>query len=424
MPAKFQDWFTKNIWATGEKRGTSSSDTINGKFWDYFMQDGFETVPVSQAQKISAVYTCLNVRSQTVAALPINIYRESKGEKITLTDHPAYYPLAHQPNSYMSSANMFLASMLHADSEGNSYLRIYRDGKNRPNGFEIMLPLDVSVTSVEGSAFYNWKGEIIPGRNVLHFRWFSLNGLHGISPIRMNAMTMSMAKKLDKYAGLALGDRPPGYLSYDGVLKPEQLAQSQESWMNDRARGKTPVLSGNWKYNGVMISPGDAEYILSRELTKRDIYGIWRVPPIFAQDYERATFANAEQSDLIFAKHTISPIVRLIEQECNLKLFTEEEKTNTYVKMNLNGLLRGDLQARQGFYSVMNNIGAMNANEVRSLEDQNPYKGGEIYTKQAANIPVDMLREFYSTKLAPSVEPGGGKPKKMNGIEHPEFTEN
>jgi phage portal protein BeeE len=144
-------------------------------------------------------------------------------------------------------------------------------------------------------------------------------------------------------------------------------------------------------------------------MTDRKIYGIWRIPPVFAQDYIRATFTNAEQSDLIFVKHTITPVVRIYEQEINMKLFSEREKKNTYYKFNLNGLMRGDTQARAAFYKSMRDIAGMNGNEIREREDMNHYDGGEIFTIQSANAPIDQLRDFYASKVAPS----GSQP--MNG---------
>jgi HK97 family phage portal protein len=364
-----------------------------------------EAVSESRAHGLSTVYTCINVRSQTIAALPINVYRETDQGKQSLTEHPAYYPLAHQPNSYMTSANMFMTAMIHADSWGNSYIGINRSGRGAVNSLDLLNPWECeSINIVDGNAYYNINGMVYPARDVLHFRWWSLDGLNGISPIRQNAITMGKAIKAEKYSSMALGQKPPGILSYQGTMTPEQKAENQKSWKEDLQMGRTPIMSGKWEFTPIMLAPGDAQFIEQERLTDRKIYGIFRIPPVFAQDYERATFVNAEQSDLLFAKHTITPIIRMIEQECNMKLFSEREKSNTYVKFNLNGLLRGDTAARAQFYTAMRNIGAVNANEIREREDFNGYDGGEIYTVQGAQVPVDMLREFYESKVDPGSE--------------------
>lgn len=404
--ARLQRWIESNIW--NFERSTSSNMSINGSLWDNFLADGdggLDSVSLNQAQKINTVYNCLNIRSQTIAALPINIFQESPGKKEMLEGHPAYYPLAHEPTNYMSSANLFLSSMINADTNGNSYIYIHRDGRTRPKGFELWSASMCTPVIVEGEAFYHYEGKTYPARDVLHFRWFSRNGLHGLSPITMNQTTMGMSKKQDKYGSIALGKRPPSVLSYDGVLSPEQKAQNKKSWQDDLEAGRTPILSGNWKHHAVMIPPGDAEFLGSKKLTKTDILGMYRMPPIFVQDYERATFTNAEQSDLIFSKHTIAPLVRVMEQEINMKVFTEAEKKNTYSKFNMEGLLRGDLKSRAEFYTVMRNVGGMDGNEIRSKEDMDNYPGGDIKTVQSANIPVDQLRKFYENKTVASAQP-------------------
>lgn len=398
----------KDVGPTFDLKGTEAHTRIYG-YNDDFTN---ETVTERRAHGLATVYTCLNVRSRTIASLPINVMMEADGKKEVLTDHSAYYPLAHQPNSYMSSAQLMLTSMIQSDSWGNSVIGINRDSRNRPYSFDLITPDDWDAKVVEGEAFYKIRGEMYSSKDVLHFRWFSLDGLIGISPIRQNQILMGAAFKQARYQGMALGQKPPMVLSYEGNLSPEQRAQNQASWQKDLSVGKTPILTGKWEAHPIIIPPGEAEYIQTAQLTQQEIYGIYQIPPSFAQNYERATWANAEQADLVYAKHTITPICRVIEQECNMKLFTEKEKKNHFVKFNMNGLLRGDIQARAAFYTAMRNIGGMNGNEIRDREDMNGYDGGEIFTVQGASIPIDQLRKHYESLAAKTPAPVS---KELNG---------
>lgn len=407
----FQRFVEKYLWDFSSKSTGSPYNLKGSDAWARLVgfNDNFseEAVSESRAHGLATVYTCINVRSQTLGALPVGVYRDTPNGKIALTDHPAYYPLAHQPNSYMTSANMMMTAMIHADSWGNSYIGINRSGRGAVTSLDLLKPWECeSINIINGNAYYNINGMVYPARDILHFRWWSLDGINGVSPIRQNAITMGKSIKAEKYSAMSIGQKPPGILSYEGNMTPEQRAENQKSWKQDLEMGRTPIMSGKWDFTPIMLAPGDAQFIEQERMGDRKIYGIYRIPPVFAQDYERATFVNAEQSDLMFAKHTITPMVRIIEQECNMKLFNEREKSNTYVKFNLNGLLRGDTAARSQFYTAMRNIGAINANEIREREDLNGFEGGEIYTVQGAMIPVDMLREFYETKVDPGSETG------------------
>lgn len=403
----------KSVSTTYDLKGTQAMQNI----WGYEDDFSNEIVTEQRARGLATVYTCLNVRSRTIASLPINPMIEEKGTKRVLTDHAVYDPLAQQANSYMSSAQMFLTSMLHSDSYGNSIIGINRDSRMRPYAFDLVCPGEWDAVKKDGEAWYKINGEMYHSRDVLHFRWFSMDGLIGISPIRQNAMTMGKAFKEERYHAMTIGKRTPGFLTYEGAQSPEQRAQNQDSWERDNERGKIPILTNRWDYKTTILTPEAVEYIQSANLTDQKIYGIYQIPPTFAQNYERATWANAEQADLVYAKHTVTPICRVIEQECNIKLFTEKEKKNHFVKFNMNGLLRGDITARAAYYTAMRNIGGMNGNEIRDREDMNSYDGGEIYTVQGANVPIDQLREFYTNKVAGPAgsQPDSGRKEKLNG---------
>lgn len=367
--------------------------------------------------RVSIAQTCTRVRAGTISALPIGVFKEEGKKKIFLTDHSIYYSLAHEPNSYMSSANFFYTIMVHADGWGNAFAYINRDSRRNPVAYDIWEPWEVSISKKDGQVFYTYKGDTVPARDVLHFRWYSLDGLCGLSPILENQDAFGMAIKLKRYASLILSAQPPGVLSYEGNLTPAQQAQNQKLWSEQMAMHKIPVLGGRWKYDPIILQADQTQFNVTKEINEREITAIYQMPPPFVQNFQRQTYSNAEQSDLSYAKHTVTGLVTMIEKECNMKLFFEREKQNTYVKMNMNGLLRGDLTARKEFYQAMVNTGIFNRNEARSLEDLNPYPGGDEYLVQGAMVPADMLRKKYESEVLPSTtEPV--KPRHLNGHAH------
>ncbi len=66
----------------------------------------------------------------------------------------------------------------------------------------------------------------------------------------------------------------------------------------------------------------------------------------------------------------------------------DDEFEEYYFLFGLNGLLRGDAKTRSEYYKNMNFVGAMSANEIRSLEDMNSYEGGDEYFVQMNMQPV------------------------------------
>lgn len=381
----------------------------------FYNGDNFseENVTPKNALRNSTIYSSTYVRGNTIASLPCNVIQETGKNKKVLTDHPAYYILAQQPNAYMSAANFWKTIMLHVDIWGNGYAFIQRDSRRNPVQLHIWEPWEVSVNYQDGDFWYTYQGESVPSYDMLHYRFYSWDGVCGRSPVYENRNTIGMAMKLDRYSSILMGVQPPGVLSFKAMLTPEQRTQNKIAWQSAKP-GDVRVLGSDAQYTPIMTPADESAFEIQRRQNKTDLLGIWQMPPQFVQDLERSTFSNAEQMDLVYAKHTVTPICRNIELENNMKLFFEKEKANTYTKFNMNGLLRGDIAARQAFYQAMVNTGVMNRNEARSLEDLNPYEGGDDFLVQGAMVPADMLREMMESKMIPSAEPPI-QSKKING---------
>jgi HK97 family phage portal protein len=415
--AVLQNWFNKNIWNVSKRNWYDAIMDANANIINsFYAYDNLadEIVTPRNALKNTTVYTCVNVRGNTIASLPCNVIQESNKKKEVLTDHPAYYLISQEPNPYMSAANFWKTVMLHVDIWGNGYAYIKRDSRQNPYELHIWEPWEVSVTFQDGDYYYHYQGEVIPSRDILHYRFYSFDGVCGRSPVHENSNAIGMAMKLDRYSAILMGVQPPGILSTDRSLTPEQKAQNKTAWQS-ATPGSIRVLDGGFKYQPVMTPSDESAFAVQRRQNKTELCGIWQMPPTFVQDFERATFSNAEQMDLVYAKHTVTPICRNIELENNMKLFFQKEKANTYTKFNMNGLLRGDIAARQAFYQSMVNTGVMNRNEARNLEDLNPYEDGDNFLVQGAMVPADLMREKYEKELLAPVEQTPPLTKKLNG---------
>jgi HK97 family phage portal protein len=411
----------RNIWDFSKRSlEYDGLPTINGSLLQSILYgDGVtdEPVTIRRALRIASVYTAVNVPAWTMASLPINVIEESKGKKVTLADHPVYWLLSQEPNSYMTAPVFWHTVILHARAWGNAYAYINRDSRQNPKSLDLWEPWKVAVYIKDGQLWYSYDGsELVSSWDVLHYRFNSLDGICGLSPILENQDTIGMAIKLQRYTSLILGAQPPGILSYEGQLNAEQKAENKKEWKGG-PKGEVKVLSGRWKYDPIM-TPGDqVQYNQTKQQNEREIWGIWQIPPVFAQDFQRATFSNAEQSDLVYAKHTITPMCVNIEKENNMKLFFEREKATRGTKFNMNGLLRGDLASRQAFYQTMITSGVYLRNEARNLEDLNPYEGGDIPLVQGAMVPADKEGiEALRSKMEKETIPSATPPQtKLNG---------
>jgi hypothetical protein len=83
-------------------------------------------------------------------------------------------------------------------------------------------------------------------------------------------------------------------------------------------------------------------------------------------------YASVEQDSIFFVQHTLRPIVQKLETAFSPLLSEEPGGETAFLRFNLDGLLRGDSQARANAYSVGLQAGYYTVNDIRRLEDLVP----------------------------------------------------
>ena len=114
----------------------------SGGIFVFGMTNSGERVDEKSALQISTVYACVRLLAETVASLPLHLYKYTgQGDgKERATDHPLYKILYRQSNPEMTSFSFREAMMMHLLLWGNAYAQIVRDGKNGILGLYPLLP--------------------------------------------------------------------------------------------------------------------------------------------------------------------------------------------------------------------------------------------------------------------------------------------
>lgn len=402
--------------------GLKQFDAWNAMFPMMFEGSSSNTPLVSEtsAQKISTVFTCLNIRGETVGSLPFSVKRNTDKGPVTDYSNKVHRLIHDRPNEYSTAFDHWAAVEKLKLAWGDSYNEITRDFDYTPNGLHIREPWETTIKKTpSGEIYYEYKGRIIRSTDMLHFKNYPMNGYCGISSIRQNAMTLGIAQKLNQYNSSIIGDRPPGYLVAPPGVRPKDTQQKdniKKMW-DDRSKpesddvgvttkpgniGGIPLLYGGVEFKSFSLPADDVAYIESAKLKDQDIYGIFRIPPTLAENYEKAPYNSSEQQDIVFVKYSLASI-REIEQECTEKLFPESNKQTSllYCKMDLRGLLRGDTNARKEFYAGLFNIGAITPNQICELEDLPTYgKDGDQHFVQGALVPIDKIADMVAAQAS------------------------
>ena len=359
--------------------------------------------PVNErtAMQTTAVYACVRILAEAVASLPLHVYeyRDDGGKKL-VHDHPLYYLLHDEPNPEMTSFVFRETLMSHLLIWGNAYAQIIRDGTGRVLGLYPLLPdkMDVqrddrgniyyvySRNSDENPMFKEYGDIRLKAEEVLHIPGLGFDGLIGYSPIAMAKNAVGMTLACEEYGAsfFANGANPGGVLEHPGVLK--DPSKVRESW-NSVYRGvnnahKIAVLEEGMKYQQIGIPPEEAQFLETRKFQINEIARLYRIPPHMVGDLDKSSFSNIEQQSLEFVKYTLDPWVIRWEQSLQRSLLLPGEKGKYFIKLNVDGLLRGDYQSRMNGYAVGRQNGWFSANDIREMENMNPIpdeEGGSLY---------------------------------------------
>lgn len=359
--------------AIGFERRAVSADP----YWSNFaaLRDG--SVTPRSAEGLSAVYACVAAISETIASLPLQLYKRTDNDgRDTAKDHPLYRVLHDQPNEIQTALEFreqMTAAML---LRGNAYARIIRGTDGQVQQLLPLAPDRVNVLCLDnGRVGYEitdraGKVERLVQDDVFHLRHRTDDGIVGISPIARckQVLELAIAERDHGVDTFRNGAKLLGILKAPGRLNTEQRRAIAESWKQYKAGG-TPVLDEGMDYSTVSMTLEDAEWIASRQFSTEEVCRIFRVPPTVAGDLRHGNYSNSVEMARQFVTLTLKRHLVAWEQAISKQLLTEAGRQAFFAEHSVEGLLRGDSTTRAAFYHSAIDDGWMTVDEVRQLEN-------------------------------------------------------
>ncbi|WP_303864248.1 phage portal protein [Alkalibaculum bacchi] len=393
-------------------------DSLSGTRYSFFFAGTSSGKPVNEhtAMQMTAVYSCVRILAETLAGLPLHVYKyNDSGGKEKYLQHPLYKLLHDEPNPEMTSFTFRETLMSHLLLWGNAYAQIIRNARGEVIALYPLMRNKMTVDrDKNGRLFYLYQRTIedsptlkkdslvyLDPSDVLHIPGLGFDGLVGYSPIAMAKNAVGLAIATEEYGAkfFANGAAPGGVLEHPGTIKDPQRVK--DSW-NTAYQGssnshRVAVLEEGMKYQPIGISPDQAQFLETRKFQINEIARIFRVPPHMLADLEKSSFSNIEQQSLEFVKYTLDPWVVRWEQTMYRSLLMESEKPTVFIKFNVDGLLRGDYASRMNGYATARQNGWMSTNDIRELEnlDRIPVEfGGDLYLINGAMTKLEDAGAF------------------------------
>jgi HK97 family phage portal protein len=337
--------------------------------------------------RLSAVYASVRLISDTISTMPLDQFERIDGARRPVRPRDAWVD---RPSLRHQRATFWQQNLVSLLLDGNIFAHVMRDGSGEIVDIDILNPIKVEVLDngfrVDGNRFLRRD-------EVLHITEMLLPGtLRGVSRIEQVKDSVGLGMALDEYAARFFGNGAyaGGVIEWPGEITQQQAKEMIDAWEGGhkglRRAHRPAVLYGGAKFTTTSVDPSQSQLIDQRHFAVEEIARIFRVPPFMLGVMEQGSvsYASVEQQMLFFTQLTIQPYAELLEQAYSTLL----DNPATFIKFNIDSLVRADLATRTEAYSKALLAGFMSVNDVRRLEDMPDVPDGEQFRVPLQNVPT------------------------------------
>lgn len=357
-----------------------------------------QTVNAYTALSLTAVYACVNLISDTMAQMPLNVNKRlSPRGNEKYPQSPIYTILHDSPNPEQTSFQWRKLMFTHMLLWGAGISKIeFEKRTGQPKYIWSIDPWEVTPKRTDkGSLYYEYNHmgtiEWLQPWEVIVFTSMQTTD-NWLSPITVCRETIGASLAVNDYGAKTFGSgiNPAGILS--GVtINEEDSEQSlikkfHECYAGLNSNKNLMVLSDPVKFERIGLPPEDAQFLETRKFNISEIARIYGVPLYMLAEHEKSTSwgSGIEEQKNGFVTFTILPKCQQAEQELNKKLLKD---STLFTEFKTAGLLRGTLPSRMEAYQKGFSMGLFSPDDMRELENLNPLPDnqGDVYI-----IPLNM----------------------------------
>ena len=343
-------------------------------------------VSPDESLSLTTVWRAVDLVAGTIATLPLNTYQrrpDGKGRDLA-RGHDIFNLLRWQPNRWQTANKFFYMQQAHKMLRGNCFSKIVRDPLGKPTSIVPWNPDRVKIkVRADGDLAYTLQArgrepETVRSEDMWHVTGMTLDGIVGVSPIKIMAESVGAAMASRSYGSKFFGNatRPSGLITHPGKITKEAEQLLLSSWHTAYGGGNmhgAAILQGGMDWKPMAVTNEEAQFIATRRFDVMEIARLFGVPPHLLMEMEQATFSNIEQQSREFVQYSL--VAHLVSWQQTAKSVLLPGEDDVFVEFLLAALLRGDTLARAQANEIRFRNGSLSINEIRAMENDNPIEG-------------------------------------------------
>lgn len=394
-----------------------TADQLFGSSWEAHGSTAGVSVTTESALRNVAVQAAVRLLTNDIGSLPVDAFRSQEQGKKELRK-PSWV-ITPNPNNPNETWEDHVKQVVYAAlTDGNDFTYVFPSVFD-PQGISVLDPADVTIkgSGPLSETTYDVKGlgrELTPA-NIIHIPWMVQAGKkRGLNPIEAAKQGLGIALASDEFVGSYFGNGAilSGVIEFPPGVEPtpEQLSTIKGDFarkhVGARKSHAVGALTGGAMYKPFDYNNRDAQLLELRDQIVEEVARLFGIPPhmLGSQKPGAVGYASVEQRSIDYVTHAVLPIVRRIEVGYSRLLQGQQ----TYLRFNMNGLLRGDFKSRMEGHQIAVNARLQKVDEIRALEDWTPLGdndgGGFLNTpnNQAGNPKIADLGALVRAGFDPA----------------------
>lgn len=313
------------------------------------------------AMKIGALNQGINIIADTIASMPIYLYKEENGFQQYVPNDPRSKALSGMANEVLTSFNLKRNLIKDLILYGNAYAKIVREKEGKVS--LIYLPNSIVTPKKDNTGYFfqvqshstDVMGEQVPaeivdyGDMLVFIRNAQYNSITGTGILDYASDVLETSIRETNYmsnlfknglsAKAVLSSKTP----FKKEIKEQLKADLKEFYSGADNAGKMMVLEGDISVLPLSLTPADIKLIENKHFTISEIARFLNIQKhLLNLDRGQGTYSNITQERLMLLQNTLMPYTVIIEEGLNQKLLTEEEiaNGNYYFAFNTSEMLK------------------------------------------------------------------------------------
>jgi HK97 family phage portal protein len=265
--------------------------------------------------------------------------------------------------------------------------------------------MDVTPFVYENRKWYQVHGieRPIPYEDMFHIPGLSYDGIAGKKTTEILKNVLGLAFAVEKYGSLIFTNGGAKRVAFKSPGKVDADVREQiiDSWV-EKYGGPDQVarpafLQAGLEMQEIGMDPMAAQFIELKKHLITEITRPFRMQLHLVQSMEQATNNNIEKQSREFIDYTMMPWLVKWEKEADTKLFSRQERKDSFTKFNVKSLLRGDFASQTEGLVKMINWGVYTPNDALKILDENTYESGNMHM-----FPTNMTTTEQNAIASPA----------------------